>query len=369
MNYPVRILHVVGGMGPGGLETMIMNWYRKLDKSKFQFDFLVHHKEKCFYDDEIESLGGRIHHLSLANDHNFIKYWFDLKRFFNTHKEYQIVHGHHSNFGVFYLSAAKQAGVPWRISHSHIASYSKTIRGVIFYLLSRLFKVNANVYYACSELAGDYMYAKRNYMVINNGIDTNRFRFNNSDREKVRKQYGFDDSFVVCHVGRFFDQKNHSFLIDVFQEFQKRQSNSYLLLIGVGPLQEFIRNKVKKLGLDGRVLFLNEQRDVPSFLSASDMFLFPSLYEGLPLTLVEAQTSGLPILCSDTISTEARINKNYYILSLKNDIEDWADIMCDISESAVDDRDGAFSRVKNALYDSEDVVRLIQDEYQSMLKL
>lgn len=366
MDNPIRILHVVGGMGPGGLETMIMNWYRKIDKSKIQFDFLVHHKERCFYDDEIEALGGKIYHLSLANDYNFIKYWFDLKRFFKDNTQYKIVHGHHSTFGFFYLTAAKNNGIKWRISHSHIASYSKTIRGIIFYLMSRLFKKSANVHYACSKLAGDYMYGNSKYVVINNGIDTNRFRFEDFDRERIRNQFGLKDSFVVCHVGRFFDQKNHDFLVDVFHEFQKK-SNSHLLLIGVGPLQDTIRRKVHRLGLDNRVIFLNEQRNVPSFLSASDMFLFPSLYEGLPLTLVEAQTSGLPILCSDTISTEAKINDNYFILSLSDSAEVWAEKMYQIKYLSTE-RTEAFARIKNHGYDSEDVVNFMQYEYISMSK-
>lgn len=367
MNDPIRILHVVGGMGPGGLETMIMNWYRKIDKSKFQFDFLVHHKEKCFYDDEIEALGGRIHHLSLANDHNFIKYWFDLKRFFKENKQYKILHGHHSTFGVFYLSAAKRGGIKWRISHSHIASYSKTLRGIIFYLFSRLFKKSANVHYACSKLAGDYMYGNSKYIVINNGIDTNRFKFSYTDREYIRKQMGLDDNFVVCHVGRFFDQKNHDFLIDIYYDFLKKQSNSYLLLIGVGPLQDAIRKKVQRLQIDNRVIFLNEQRDIPAFLSASDLFLFPSLYEGLPLTLVEAQTSGLPILCSDTISTEAQINSNYFVLSLSDSAAVWAEKMCKIKDIS-NDRVAAFEKVKENCYDSEDVVRFVQEQYLLMSK-
>ena len=140
MNKTIRVLQVIGSMGAGGAETMLMNWYRKIDRERVQFDFLVHHQSEACYEEEIRRLGGVVYHLSFADDHNIIKYKNDLKLFFKAHPEYKIIHGHHSTYGRFYLKAAKQAGVPVRISHSHIASFSHTVTGVLFFLLSRKYK-------------------------------------------------------------------------------------------------------------------------------------------------------------------------------------------------------------------------------------
>lgn len=363
MKKPIRILQVVGGMGTGGLETMIMNWYRNIDRKIIQFDFLVHHSDKCFYDDEIEKLGGRIFRLSLSNDHNFIKYLKDLDVFFSAHaNEYKVIHGHHSTYGVFYLGFAKKYGIKYRISHSHIASFSKTIGGYSFYLLSRFYKTYANIHFACSNAAGMYMYGSTEYKLINNGIDTNKFKFSFEIRNRIRKELAAENKTILVHVGRFHDQKNHTFLIDIFSEFKKKNPSSILLLIGGGPLQTKIKDKVEKLGLNESVLFLNKIENVYDFLSASDVFVFPSLYEGLPLTLVEAQSSGLPILCSNNVTIETKITKDYYVLSLQDSAEIWANNLITILKNKIN-RAESNLLVKEANYDCNDVVKIISQLY------
>lgn len=359
----VRVLHVVGKMDTGGLETLIMNWYRNLDKSKIQFDFLTHHAERGFYDDEIEALGGHIYRLSFSNDRNFRKYRKDLDAFFSKHNEYKIVHGHHSTFGKYYLSFAKKYQVPVRISHSHIASFSRTIKGIIAYFSSRSFKKYATEYFACSRAAGNYMYGSNTcFTVINNGIDTDKYVFSEEKRESIRRELNLKDSYTLIHVGRFFDQKNHNFLIDIFAKFKKLNFNAKLLLIGIGPLQNKIREKVKLLGLEDSVMFLNQQANVQDYLSASDLFIFPSLYEGLPLTLVEAQSSGLPIVCSDTITNETCMTEHYYQMSLKNTSEEWAEKIKAIS-SIRNSRIGSNSLVRSKGYDCKDVTKSLEERY------
>lgn len=363
MNKTIRVLQVIGAMGAGGAETMLMNWYRKIDREKLQFDFLVHHKAESCYEEEIRSLGGVVYHLRFADDHNITKYKNDLNAFFKAHPEYKIVHGHHSSYGRWYLKAAKQAGVPVRISHSHIASFSKTVTGVIFYILSRMYKKYANVHFACSVAAGNYMYGKIPFEVFNNGIDTARFRFNDAARQRVRADFGFNDSITVfAHVGRFHHQKNHDFLIDIFNAYVRDNANCALLLIGEGPLQGKIKEKVKSLGLTDKVQFLNNRNDVPDLLSASDLFLFPSFYEGLPLTLVEAQTSGLPIVCSDTITDETKLTDYYYPLSLKRPLSEWVDTINQAIKKEINRNQSALN-VKSRGYDSYDVAMKIQKYY------
>lgn len=363
MSNLIRVLQVVGSMGAGGAETMLMNWYRKIDREKVQFDFLVHHQAESCYEEEIRKMGGVVYHLSFADDHNIPKYKRDLKAFFEAHPEYKIVHGHHSSYGRWYLKAAKQAGVPVRISHSHIASFSKTMTGVLFFLMSRKYKKYANVHFACSVAAGNYMYGKEPFEVYNNGIDTEKFKFNLEVRQKVRKEFDFDESKTVfAHVGRFHHQKNHNFLIDIFKAYTDRNADCSLFLIGTGPLHEKIKEKVKKLGLNEKVYFLNNRSDVPDLLCASDLFLFPSFYEGLPLTLVEAQTSGLPVVCSDSITDETKLTDDYYALSLTDPLDKWVDVI-DKARAKTIDRSKSNHTVKNAGYDSYDVAMKIQKYY------
>lgn len=362
MEAPIRVLQVVGNMSYGGLETLIMNLYRKIDRSKVQFDFLAYTNKKGLYDDEIKEMGGRVYHLSFRDDKNYFKYKDDLKKLFKEHSEYNVIHGHLSSVGSIYLGAAKEMGISCRISHSHIASYSKTLAGYFKYLSRHSFGKYATHHFACSKAAGDYMYGKQNYTVIKNGIDCHRFAFDNQERIKVRSEMGLDEKLVFSHVGRFFDQKNHAFLIDVFAEIKKKQENAILLLIGVGPLQDSIRKKCSELGIEKDVRFLGSRTDIPSLLSASDVFLFPSLYEGLPLTVVEAQASGLPILCSDRVTEEVVMTKECYRIPLSLTTEQWANKALDIAERHTE-RESKYQMIIDNGYDSDEVAHLLQEFY------
>ncbi len=369
MNEPIRILHVVGNMGAGGLETLIMNWYRTIDREKIQFDFLVHKTGKAFYEDEIIALGGRVYHCSFLNDYNYISYRKFLREFFTMHREYKIVHGHHSALGPFYLKAAEKAGIPIRISHSHIADFSKSVRGVTKYLITRSFGKYANIHFACSNAAGKYMYGnKYNFEVINNGIDTKKFRYREEYRLEKRRELHVENKKVLLHVGRFHDQKNHSFLIEIFNTVHKLDNNFVLLMAGVGPLQEIIRSKVKELELENSCFFLDNRNDIYALLSAADVFVFPSLYEGLPLTLIEAQASGIQIICSNTITPETKLCERYISLSLMQNVNEWADSIID-SFSKKFDRSKAYITIRQHGFDNEDVVRKMSEFYLNSYEL
>lgn len=363
----IRVLHIVGSLEAGGLETLIMNIYRKIDTSQIQFDFVVHHQKVGVYEDEILKRGGKVYHLPFLDDKNILKYKKELKRIIRD-GNYKIVHGHHSSLGSLYLKIAKQEGVPVRISHSHIASFSKTPKGYVKFLITRGFGRNATHHFACSQWAGNYMYGKNSdFRIINNGIDTEKFRFDPMFRSIERKKLKIDDDFVICHVGRFHDQKNHTFIIDIFKEICRLHSGSKLMLIGIGPLEDTIKEKVKLYGLTDKVLFMGQITNVHQMLSTADVFLFPSLYEGLPLTLVEAQAAGLPIVCSDTITDECHLTEEYSVMSLETSPHEWAEAVLETMKCIISRKDRC-GIIKEKGYDSGNVAAELAHFYLDTVK-
>jgi glycosyltransferase involved in cell wall biosynthesis len=325
MNEPIRILHITYKMHCAGIEAFIMNLYRNIDRSKVQFDFLVHYTERQFYDDEIEQLGGKIYRLSVREDNNFIKYFKDLKRFFANHPEYKIVHAHMESFGMFYLYYAKKTGISLRIAHSHNDKVDPSLRGFFKNIMNKPFKYLATDYMACSDASGKYLFGNRKYWVVKNAIDANKFTYNEKVRNEVRKELGVGSKFVVGHIGRFNEQKNHTTLIDIFNEVHKINKNAILLLIGTGELELNIKEKVRRLNLTNYVQFLGVRKDADRLYQAMDIFVFPSLYEGLGIVGIEAQAAGLETICSDGIPNEAHITKFFSCLSLNDSPGEWAE--------------------------------------------
>lgn len=324
---PIRVLQVVVSMDAGGIETMLMNYYRNIDRSKVQFDFLLHCKHKSHYEDEILSLGGRIYRVPSYHPNELLKYKKALKTFFKEHTEYKVVHSHIKFYGLYVLKAAKKAGVPVRIAHSHISkdfySFDKTL---LFRIYTRArFSSQYTHVYACSPESAEYMAPGKKFSIMNNAIDVNHFVFNSAERQRIRNELGLNNNFVLGHVGRFSDQKNHRFLIDVFAEVIKTCPEARLLMIGSGSLIGEIKDKVKALGIDDYVIFTGIRNDIPSLMCAIDAFVFPSKYEGFPVTLVEAQTSDLPCIISDTFSKTSVISDRVNILSLNDSSRLWAE--------------------------------------------
>lgn len=324
MSEPIRILHIVTYMGRGGLETMIMNYYRNIDRSKVQFDFLTHRKERWDYDDEIEKLGGKIYRLPRLNPFS-PSYLKALDEFFKEHKEYKIVHCHQDCLSGIPLKYAKKNGVPFTIAHSHNANQDKNLK----YLVKLIAKKNIGKYsdhlFACGKEAGEWMFKTSDFEILNNAIDTKRYIYNEEKSLEMKEKLGVTDKFVIGHVGRFRFQKNHSFIIDIFKEVCKKEPNSTLLLVGDGPLEEEIKKKVDDLGLLDKVKFLGARDDVNDLMQAMDIFILPSLYEGFGIVLIEAQASGLKCVISDSIPTDAIITKKVKRLSLDDDISIWVE--------------------------------------------
>lgn len=319
MTEPIRVLQVVASLNAGGMENYIMNLYRMVDKSKVQFDFVVHHAAVGLYEDEIQELGGKIYHFTVLDDKNVVKYISELNRFFDEHKEYQIIHGHLSSLAVFYLGVAKEYNVPWRIAHSHGAGFLHTLKGTAKYLLFRTTKWNANVRLACSTEAGKYLYGKDTFEFVPNGIDVDRFTFDENKRIEMRKMLGIRDEYVIGHVGRFNLQKNHEYLLRIFKEVQQKTPNIKLLLLGEGELFSKIQNLAEDLEIKDKIIFAGVHKDVENYYQAMDAFVLPSLFEGLPVTGIEAQYSGLPCFFSDEVTREVKICSDTKFLKIGNE--------------------------------------------------
>lgn len=329
---PIRVLQVVTIMNRGGLETMLMNYYRKMDRSKIQFDFMTHRQEHGDYDDEIEELGGKIYRMSPIKPGNYRKYFKELEEFFKRNKEYLIVHSHINENSGLILKKAKEFNIPCRIAHSHLSDLKIDYK-FPFRLYGRLqLKDSANEYFACSEKAGYWLFENQinkgeKIQVLKNAVDSNIFKFNRDKRELKLKELQLNSKLVIGHVGRFNPQKNHDFIIEIFNEVYKKNKNAVLLLIGDGYLRKDIENKVAKLNLVDSVKFMGVRSDIANIMQAMDIFLFPSLFEGLPVVLIEAQAAGLKCIVSDTITKESDISGNIKFLNLKIPAEKWADII------------------------------------------
>ncbi len=358
---PFRILHVVPNMHRAGLETLIMNIYRNIDRSKIQFDFLVHYSQRFDYDNEIEALGGKIHRLSVRSDHNFLKYLADLKRFFKEHPEYTVVHGHMESLGFLYSRAAKKAGVKTIIAHSHNALIEPTLKGHIKNQLNKPWKSYANVLFACSEKAGDFMFRGAPYTVINNGVKCEDFVWNPKERESIRTELGVGNKTVLGHIGRFDPQKNHSFLLDIFAAYLKKNENAVLLLVGEGALRQSVQEKVDKLGISDSVKFLGVRSDISRLYQAMDLFLLPSLFEGLPVVGVEAQSAGLPMLTADTVTKELCVTDLVEMLPLDAPLDVWTAKIDEMLETKI--RRNTLEEMNAAGFNIRKTADFLQDYY------
>jgi glycosyltransferase involved in cell wall biosynthesis len=324
---PIRVLQVVTIMNRGGLETMLMNYYRQMDRSKIQFDFMVHREEKGHYDDEIMSLGGRIFRMPPIRPGNYLVYFRKLNHFFSIHKEFKVVHSHINENSSFVLKAAKKYSIPCRIAHSHLSDLGIDMK-LPFRLYARYsMKDYPSAYFACSKNAGNWLFGKsaqRKITVLNNAVNTKEFAFNEDIRKRVRNEIGVTNQLVIGHIGRFNKQKNHEYLIDIFSEVVKGNPETILVLVGEGNLRLQIERKVSALGLSENVRFLGVRSDIADILQGIDLFLFPSLFEGLPVVLVEAQAAGLNCIVSDAITSESDITGRIKFLSLQNSPDSWA---------------------------------------------
>lgn len=329
MGDPIRILHVVVNMNRGGAETLLMNLYRNMDRSKVQFDFLT--SKVGAYDAEIMEMGGTIHRIPYVSDIGHTKYIQALDQFFTENPNYKIVHAHMDKMSGFVLRSAKKAGAPIRIAHSHSTRSEGGILSKSYkWVAGKFIAPNTTHFIACSTNAAKWLFSGRENkaIVLKNGIECEKFEFSPEIRQQVRQELKLNkDSIVMGHVGRFNVPKNHSFLIEVFAEMNKDKPDTLLVLVGDGPLRPEIEKKVMALNLQSKVRFLGVRSDITRLLQAFDMFVFPSLHEGLPVTLIEAQGAGLPCLISEEITQEVDMGINLVERLSLADKQVWVDQM------------------------------------------
>lgn len=356
----LRILQVVTDMGRGGLETMLMNYYRNIDRTKIQFDFLVHRNNREAYDDEIELLGGKIFRVPRLNPFSY-KYKSVLKEFFCSHREYQIIHVHQDCMSSVILKIAEECGVPVRIAHSHNSNQNRDLKYPIKLYYKRFISQYATDLFACSEEAGKWMFSGAKFKVLNNAIDAKSYKFNDKIREEMRVQLGIEkNELVIGHVGRFSEVKNHKFLVEIFYRIQKENS-AKLLLIGEGVLQEKVKEQAKNLGIEKQVLFLGMRSDVQRLLQAMDVLVFPSLYEGLPLSLIEAQAAGLPCIISNKVPIECKKTDLVQQLDLAENTLRWADC---ILKASMQERRNTYQEIKEAGFDIIENAKYLEKYYK-----
>lgn len=332
---PIRVLHVLGTTNLGGAESRIMELYRCIDRSKVQFDFLVHTKEEGHYSEEIRSLGGRIYSLPRFKVVNIGQYRKAIHDFFHTHTEYKVVQGHMTSTASIYLPIAKREYAGQGLSlvtaaHARSAGVDKGIKGFITKCIRFPLKKRADYCFTCSREAGIAVYGadwvrKGKVWTVPNAIDAGRFRFNQMVRDEVRRELGIEDKFVLGHVGRFGFMKNHVYLVDIFAEMCRKRDDVVLVLIGKGEEETAVHEKLKGLGLEEKVLFLGNRYDVERYYQAFDYFVFPSVFEGLPGSVAEAQAAGLHCLVSDKVTREVALTDLVSYRSIEDEPAKWAE--------------------------------------------
>ena len=343
MGEAVRVLHVLGNTNLGGAESRIMDLYRHTDRNRVQFDFLVHSGEEGFYEKEIRELGGRIFRVPRFRIYNYFSYRKALKEFFQEHHEFALVQGHMTSTAAIYLPIAKKAGVKKTAAHARSAGVDKGLKGTMTRFLRRNLADKADYLFTCSELAGISVYGEKavqegKTIFIPNAIDCAGFTFDPEKRKKMREELGLTDAIIIGHVGRFHYAKNHEYLLRVFAELCRMSAGAgdstaetgadqkyHLILLVEGPLMEDTRKLAEELGVVDRVHFLGNHKNIADYYQAMDYFVYPSRYEGMPGTIVEAQASGLPCLMSDTICREVIVTELVETMSIEKEPKVWAE--------------------------------------------
>lgn len=329
MEEPIRVLAIVHQLKPGGLENRLMDIIRNIDHSRLIIDVFTYSLEPGVFDDEVKALGNKVFYNQPLTVKNMIWYVKYFRSFLKSHPEYKIVHAHQDAWCSVFCKGAYLAGVPIRIAHSRTAISSLSLKNIVKNVIKLPTKKYANFYFAVSEKAGRWLYGNKMYekgevQIWPNAIDANKFYYNKDIREDIRISNGWDNKYVVMHVGNFTPPKNHSFILEVFNEIHKMDKDAILVLVGTGdrnPLDEY----VNEYNLSDVVEFLGSRNDVNDLLQGADVFLFPSIFEGLPGALVEAQASGLYCVMSDTIAEEVQITNNLTIKSLSESPRIWAE--------------------------------------------
>ena len=370
MEQPIRILEVVSKMNRAGTETMLMNFYRHMDRTQIQMDFAVCTEEKCDYDDEISALGGRIIRYPRYTGINHLSYkkWWNI--FLDTHKEYQVIHGHIGSTAAIYLNIAKKRGL-YTIAHSHGTKGPLNLYSVLYHFFSYRTRFIADYFFGCSKQALIDRYGKNvanssQARVLNNAIDAAAYVYDPRVREIVRKDFHLEHTeLVLGTVGRLSPQKNPLMTIRILSELKKNGLQFKFLWVGTGEMKDTIEAAIRENNLVHDVIMLGVRNDVQRILQAIDIFIFPSVWEGLGIVAIESQASGLPTLCSDQVPAEAKITDLCEYIPLNN-TSSWCEAVQRISQCIKSKnyyRRNTYSEVVKAGFEINDVARWLQDFY------
>ena len=372
---PIRVLEVFGRMNRGGAEAMIMNLYRKMDRSLVQLDFMVHTEEHCQFDDEIEQMGGRIFHVPRFRLYNFLSYRRAWRKFFLEHPEYRVVHGHMGATAAIYLHEANKVGC-FTIAHSHSAGSPQwTLSDYLYCFFSWPTRFVAKQLLGCSTEAGIARYGGKavkgvKYWNFPNAIDLSLFSYNLSERDKCRNELGIKDNrLVIIHVGRITSPKNPAMIYRIFKEIAKQDPYARCLWVGTGELEGKYKKKIRDEHMEDRIRMVGVRPDIPNLLMAADCFLFPSLWEGLPVSVIEAQATGLPCVIADTISKEVEVSNLVEWHSLSEPPDNWARRCLALASENQNHRVSPTESIRKAGYDIEESVKLLMEMYTKNCKL
>ena len=336
MNKPLRVLFFIDRLRLGGIQMLAYDILKHNDPSQMEIEILnLDDGQEYPLTQTLRQMGVTIHQLKgtwMKTPLDFPHYFRSVAQFFEEHHDYDVVHMHSSSKNYYILQCAAKWGIPVRVAHSHNTGFQSRnpLTIALGNAMKRPMKKYATHWVGCSKLACEWLFGKGcvergEAKVILNGIDSSLFIYNEQVRQRVRSKWGLEDKFVIGHVGRFVNQKNHTFLLDIFAEVARRRDDAVLMLIGIGELMDQMKQKAQQLGIADRVIFVGFRDDRQDFMQAMDAFLFPSLYEGFSVTLVEAQASGMPVYASDSTTRETQYSPYMRFLSLQQSAAEWAE--------------------------------------------
>ena len=328
----VKVLQVLNELNIGGIQVFVMNVYRNIDRDTVQFDFLLSSPRKGAFEEEIEEMGGHIYRVTPRRE-SVVKNLCDLKRFFKQHSDYDCVHCHFSNLSyITPLVYAKKVGIPIRIIHSHSTNLPNNIIHKCLHSINKK-RINhlATHFFACSDLAGTWLFggsaAYKKMVLINNGIKTDDYKYNEIISRKMKEKFGVTGKTVYGTVGTFCEAKNHTFIIELFASLHEKNKDSVLLIAVVEPDNEIVKKMITEYNLQDSIKLLGLRSDISDVLQCYDCYLMPSKWEGFPVSLLEAQASGLLCFVSNNVTKQAKINHNVYYLDLDEGVEKWANVI------------------------------------------
>ena len=361
---PIRILHIVTSMNVGGIENFIMNNYRNIDRSRVQFDFLKHRDTHDFYDDEILALGGRIYSIPPINPLRQKHYDKEIAAFFEKHKStYRVVHSHINTFSAYPLRIATKIGIPVRIAHSHAVTTCIDLKTPFRIYTKRIINKYITDAFACSKDAGHWLFGNNEFEVFPNSIDTKKFSFCAEDRELVRNDLKISNAYVIGMVANFSSIKNHKFIVNVFYKLLRKIPNSYLVLIGDGETRSDIERQLKRLNIMDNVIFLGLQKNVAKYLQSFDVFVLPSISEGFSISVLEAESVGIPCLLSNGVPKDVKLfnSMNTEFLPI-NDEDLWVEKIIALKDVQ---KKSSAHEISLTNYDAENSANTLMDFYEA----